>query len=314
MKDIRWVDQERVVNSRRIIILLVAVVIAAAASIGLLSYVKGLEGEAYEGSQLVEVWVVQEGIPKGTPAQQVISSGLIAVEEVPVEFKPLTAISNPNEELAGLVAVTNLAPNSVLVTGNFVAPGVVNTGITDRLKEKGLVTFTFQLDQVSAAAYLIEPGDFVNILTRKGIVEDELGDLVAPETATEEDITREETRLFTTDARYLYQQVEVLAIASNLTSELGDTPAAEGEEVAAAGSGLITLALPPEAVQLILAVGSENLYLSLLPPNYQPTPLRPVFLDATVLPGEDLDGADNPNLLTPYPNGRQDATTSEQDQ
>ena len=43
-------------------------------------------------------------------------------------------------------------------------PNVVATGVTDRLEEKDMVTLTFTMGQVNAAAYLIEPGDFVNML------------------------------------------------------------------------------------------------------------------------------------------------------
>lgn len=299
-------------NSRRIIILLVAVVIAAVASMGLLSYVRNLETEATDVYQLEEVWVVQDTIPRGTPAQQVISSGLIALQQVPVEFMPASAIKDPAVELAGLVAVTDLPPSSVVVSGNFVAPGVVNTGITDRLEERGMVTLTFSLGQVNAAAYLIQPGDYVNILTTVGLTEeaeegatDSEGNVVSVDG---EEFNRE-SALYNQDARYIYQQAEVLAVASALPSDLGEDTTAEGE--AAAGppaSGLITLALPPEAVQLMLSIGLDDLYLSLLPTNYEPQPLPPIDLDEFQLPGED------PERLTPYGPPSNQPQSTEEDQ
>lgn len=299
-------------NSRRIIILLVAVVIAAVASMGLLSYVRNLETEATDVYQLEEVWVVQDTIPRGTPAQQVISSGLIALQQVPVEFMPASAIKDPAVELAGLVAVTDLPPNSVVVSGNFVAPGVVNTGITDRLEERGMVTLTFSLGQVNAAAYLIQPGDYVNILTLVGLTDDEEestdteGNVVS---ADGEEFNREND-LYNQDARYVYQQAEVLAVASALPSDLGENTTAEGDEAAAGppASGLITLALPPEAVQLMLSIGLEDLYLSLLPTNYEPQPLPPINLDEFQLPGED------PERLTPYGPPSNQPQSTEEDQ
>lgn len=297
-------------NSRRIIILLVAVVIAAAASLGLLSYVNNLETEASDSYQLQEVWVIQETIPRGTPAQQAISQNLIALQMVPVEYVPISAVREPDVELAGLVAVTDLPANAVIVTGNFVAPGVVNTGITDRLEERGMVTLTFTLDQVGAAAYLIEPGDYVNILTKSafaGQEEDEEEDAEAVEFVEGDPIVRDDD-LYNADARYVYQKAEVLAVASNLTADLGEGTAADGEEVAVAPSGLITLAVPPEAVQLMLSIGLDNLYLSLLPPNYVPYALPPIDLDETVLPGE------NGELLTPYGPPSLQPATSEEDQ
>lgn len=283
-------------NSRRTIILLVAVLIAGLSFFGILNYVRGLEDSAYEGQELVEVWVVKEPIPRGTPAQQVIATQLIAKDEVPIEYKPATAIVDPSTELLGLVAVTDLPANSVLVQGNFVAPGVVATGVTDRLEERGMVTVTFSLDQVGAAAYLIEPGDFVNILTRISLKPAETEDDTV--SATDDEYDRSEERLYLSDVRYVYQKVEVLAIDKSLTADLGQSTAAEDDPAAAAAAaanrGLITLAVPPEAVQRILAVGIENLYLSLVPPTYQPVELPPIEINEDLLPGEDVE------RLTPY--------------
>jgi hypothetical protein len=52
--------------------------------------------------------------------------------------------------------------------------------------------------------------------------------------------------------------------------------------------------VPPEAVQVILDVGRENIYLSLVPDDYEPRPLLPLDPTTQVLPGES-DGT-----LTPY--------------
>ncbi len=278
---------------------------------GLLSYVRNLETEATDVYQLEEVWVVQDTIPRGTPAQQVISSGLIALQQVPVEFMPASAIKDPAVELAGLVAVTDLPPSSVVVSGNFVAPGVVNTGITDRLEERGMVTLTFSLGQTNAAAYLIQPGDYVNILTLVGLVEeeDDVTDSEGDVIATDGEEFNRESDLYNQDARYVYQQAEVLAVASALPSDLGEnTTAEDGEPVGPPPSGLITLAVPPEAVQLMLSIGLDNLYLSLLPTNYEPQPLPPIDLDEFQLPGEDAE------RLTPYGPPSNQPQSTEEDQ
>jgi pilus assembly protein CpaB len=278
------------VNSRRTVILLVAIVIGALAAFGLLNYVRGLEDSAYEGQQLLEVWVVTEPIPRGTPAEQVIATGLIAKSEVPVDFRPATAIQDPTSELTGLVAITDLPANAVLVTGNFVAPSVVATGVTDRLAEKGMVTLTFSLDQVRSAAYLLEPGDYVNILAELPLGDEEgTADPAAP-------VAFEESSQYSSDVRYLYQRVEVLAIDKALTADLGDAAATEGDPAAAAAGnpGMITLAVPPEAVQRVLAIGLNNLYLSLVPSSFQPVAIPPLDLNEDLLPGEDA------TRLTPY--------------
>lgn len=283
-------------SSRRVIILLVAIAVGALSAVGLLFYVRGLESAAEEGQQLKTVWVVQEPIPRGTPAAQVLATGLLVKEEIPVEYFPATAIQDPDTELAGLVAVTELPANTVVVAGQFVAPSVVATGVTDRLEERNMVTISFTLDQVGAAAYMIEPGDFVNILAKFTATAEASAD---PNAAPATGAADTRLRPYTTDARYLFQKAEVLAIDRNLTADLGTSVATneDGSEAAApvpSNQGLITLAVPPEAVQRILGVGLENIYLSLVPSTYTPRPIPPLVLDEQVLPGEDA------SRLTPY--------------
>ncbi len=275
-------------KSRRTVILIVAVVVGAIASFGLLNYIRNVEGSVYDDAEPQTVWVVQQGIAKGTPAEQAISQGLLTKGEIPASFRPATAIVDPETELAGLVAVTDLPANATVVAGNFVAPTVVNTGITDRLQEKGLTTVTFSVDQVKGAAYLIEPGDFVNVLA--------LIPNTAPAAQTTEAGAPVEGAAGTTwnfVTRYVYQKAEVLAIDKSLTPDLGESSTDE-KTSAPANAGMITLAVPPDAVQTILSVGTDNLYLSLVPSDYQPTPIPPLDYGSDTLPGEDG------SKLTPY--------------
>jgi len=270
------------------VILIVAVVVGAIASFGLLNYIRNVEGSVYDDAEPQTVWVVQQGIAKGTPAEQAITQGLLTKGEIPASFRPATAIVDPETELAGLVAVTDLPANATVVAGNFVAPTVVNTGITDRLQEKGLTTVTFSVDQVKGAAYLIEPGDFVNVLA------------LIPNTAPAGQTTEAggapaeagSGTLWNFAARYVYQKAEVLAIDKSLTPDLGEIT--DEKTAAPANAGMITLAVPPDAVQTILSVGTDNIYLSLVPSDYQPAPIPPLDYGTSTLPGEDG------SKLTPY--------------
>ncbi len=291
-------------SSRRTVILIVALVVGAVAAFGLLNYVRNVEGSVYDNAEPEEVWVVQLPIPKGTTIEQVIDQNMIVQSEIPKDFKPATAIVDPQTELAGLVAVADLPPNATLVTGNFVLPTIVNTGITDRLEEKGMVTMTFSVDQVRGVAYQIEPGDFVNILDVEGIEDAE-----TPAAAPGDPVAGEGVPLggqlagfgvdgnatFDQLARYVYQKAEVLSIDRALTPDLGETTEEDGTvEPVARNGGMITLAVPPDAVQLLLSVDPADLYLSLVPRNYEPIPLPPIDYSVQVLPGEDE------TRLTPY--------------
>lgn len=287
-------------SSRRMIILIVAVVVAAVSAFGLLTYVRSIDDEANAQEQTVSVWFVTNPIPKGTPATDVIEQRLISLDDIPVRYAPPTAIQDPDEELNGLVAVTDLPPNSILVDGNFVLPSVVSTGITDRIEERGMVTVTFTVDQVGGAAFLVEPGDYVNILTEFAVerqdgatTEEQASPELQGSFATDQFVyDRSESNIYAYDVRYVYQKAEVLAIDKSLAADLGET----SDPTAAGNRGLITLAVPPEALQIILGIGKSNLYLSLVPQNYEPYPLPPIDLktEADKLPGEDA------TRLTPY--------------
>ena len=288
-------------NSRRTIILIVAVVVGAIASFGLLNYVRGLETEAQKDAELAEVWVVNQPIARGTPGETAITGDFIVKQQVPVQFIPSTAITDPTVELANLVAVTDLAPNSTLVAGNFVTPGVITTGITDRLEEKDMVTFTMSLGQVEAAAYMIQPGDFINILTVPNTEVD--SEFVNDSAVVDDSVTSainelEELDPYKYQARYVYQMAEVLAIDKTLPADLGQTSTEEGA-AAAGNSGMITLAVPPEVVQLLLSVDPDTFYLSLAPSTYVPKAL-PLPDYGDLLPAEEE------GKLTPYWQTKQD--------
>lgn len=295
-------------NSRRTVILLIAIVVSAVSALGLSRYVQGLEEDVYGDAALGNAWIVQSQIPKGTPSEQAVGQGLIELTEVPVEFIPSTAIADPNAELNNLVAVVDLPAGSMLVSGNFVAPNVLSTGITDRLEERGMVTVTFPIDQVAGVAGFVQPGDFVNMLVVRSLgfgadedAEPEAdgeggateGTLEELEEFYENEVPADaEDALYTENVRYFFQKAEVLAVGQSLPLDLGETAAA-GEGAAVTG-GVITLAVPPLVVQQVLAVGTENLYLSLVPASYEPEALLPMDITEDFYPAEDED------RLTPY--------------
>ncbi len=284
-------------SSRRTIILIVALVMSAVSVFGIFSYVKGVEETATAEQVTGTYWVVKDEIPKGTDIDRVIQEGMLVEVDVPLELLPDTAIAEPASELKGNVAVTTLPRNTPIVAGLFLPSDVIATGVTERLAEKGLVTVTLALDQVRTAAYQIRPGDFVNILSVRPAeyVEDPSQSDLPPDQRT--DIAYETNRdgidPFISDARYVYQMVEVLAIDKALTPQLGEN-AEEGATAPAGNQGLVTLAVPPEAVQLILSMGTDSLYLSLVPQNYEPRPLGPVNIDLDQFPAEVAE------QLTPY--------------
>ncbi len=293
-------------KSRRTIILIVAVALGALAAVGLLSYVQNAQDSAGEANSTVDVWVVAQPIPKGTPAQSAIEQGLLAKEQTAAKLSPSTAVIDPDAELAGFVAVADLPIGMPIVTGTFASPSVVNTGITDRLEGTGLTTATFTVDPNRGVAHLIEPGDFVNVMVERPWEapfweEDPPVDLTENARAELEAILAENddvrpilTDVYPVDARFVYHKAEVLAVGEALTPDLGEQVPLEGEEAQVQNKSLITLMVPPEVTQIILGADRDKIYLTLVPDDYEPRAIQPLDPTTQVLPGEDSA------RLTPY--------------
>lgn len=301
-------------SSRRTIILIVALLMSGVSAFGILRYVQGVE-ETAEAEQVTGTyWAVKEEIPKGTDIARVVNEQMLYQVTVPIEDMPDTAVLDPATELSGRVAITNLPRATPILSGLFLAADVIATGVTERLAEKEMVSVTVAVDQIHAAAYQVEPGDFVNILSVIPVVDDnepafttlseeqfleltEDGEFLGSEDLLNfiaYDRNRDGVLPFVNDVRYVYQNVEVLAIDRELTPQLGDAVQEEGVEAPATNQGLITFAVPPEAVQIILSLGSDQIYLSLVPHDYVPQSYLPVDIGLNNFPGELED------QLTPY--------------
>jgi pilus assembly protein CpaB len=250
-------------------ILVVALVTGLIAAVALYSYMSSVEARAYEGADLVEVFVVKQDIPQGTLGDDAVGSKLIATDEMPNEFRPDTALTDLTP-IRGKVAITNLSAGQVLVDGQFVTPTEVPQSTASGQLDEGEVAITVSVDQVRGVGGNLLPGDRVNILVSL---------VNAPaegEASGSADASKE--------VRYLYQNVKIMRIGQNAAPTVGETDATNP------GSDLITFAVPPEAAQRIAFAGSDRLWLTLVPKDYQPTPYAPVTIT-------DLF----PDRLTPYP-------------
>ena len=253
-------------SSRRTLILIAAVAIGGLAAFTLFRYVNSYTSQVDRDAERVAVWMVKRDIPKGLSGDQAIADGYVRESAIPREFRPTTSLSQP-DQIRAQVALTNLSAGQVLVDGMFVAPEIANTGNAGRIRGKDRVAFTISVDQVRGVAGLIVPGDKVNILIDDPRVN--AGDGKPPKVL-------------------LYQNVEVLFVGQTGAPQAGEAPA---ESTAVPASGLLTLSVPQAAANKLAYIGGENLYLTLVPPDYEPTDIPPVD-SSNVLDGN----------LTPYPN------------
>ncbi len=273
-------------SSRRTLILIAAALVGAIAAYALFTYVGGIEDEANDNAERVSVFKIVGDIPKGTFGDEAFAQGLIEEDVIAREFRPATAISDP-VEIDGLVAISDLPANQVVVSNQFVSQAESLSTFSSLLKNNE-VAITVSVDQVRGVAGLLVPGDFVNLLV---LVENVDAEAEAVET---------QAAVFETPARYLYQKVQILAIGQTRRLEPGETAAtnADGTPVTSTTSGLVTFAVPADAAQQIASVSAAGIYLTLVPRDYQPTAIDPLD-PLAALPGED------PAQLTPYgPEGR----------
>jgi pilus assembly protein CpaB len=283
-------------------ILIAAIAVGCIAAFVVLKYVSGVEDRANGDAERVPVLVVRSDIAQGTPGESAVEQNWIVEDEIAQEFLPATRITDL-DQIAGKVALNNLAANQVLVDGMFVDPAAAQlSGLTQRL-EGDHVAYTISVDALSGVAGLLVPGDLVDVFVATDdsqTVEGATSDIAA------------EAGIFGKNARLLYHQVRILAIGSETAPTAGEQAATEGtdepvegEEAAPTGGGLLTLDLPLDAAQLIASVDG-SISLALTGPDYQARPLPRIDTnELDEFPGETSSDS-RFGQLTPYgPDGPQ---------
>jgi pilus assembly protein CpaB len=222
--------------------LVVAVVVALVAAGAIYSYLNSVQDRAYNNAKLVKVYRVDKDIKKGLPGEQAIDQDYVKSGDIPQKYRPTTALTDINA-IRGKVALNDLSSGQIVVDGMFVEPRAATVSFAQRIPP-GQVAVTISVDQVHGVAGLIVPGDQVNMLAS------------APD-----------------GTRYLFQNVNVLAVGNTPAPQPGDTTATS-TPAAGGNSGLMTFAVPPLAAAKITV--ASNVYLTLVPPGNQPVPVPSV--------------------------------------
>jgi hypothetical protein len=317
------------VSSRRTLILIAAVVVGALSAFLVFNYVNSADRRARGNARTVQVLKITKDITKGTFGSEANSGGAIVKADIPAEFKPVTAITDPSI-IQDKVAVANYTTGQILVDGMFADPidnqisfgnrvpndcAPPNTNGSSNGKAVPCVGITISVDQTKGVAGVIQPGDFVNILVMpetgyckkpddKGVItiEGPKGAIISKpdpgQVAAGQAI--DGGTILCNPARFLYQAAKVLFVDKNAIPQPGEvnangsTATANGGTATSVNTGLITLEVPPQAAAMIASVAPEELYLTLLPQNYVPEAIPRLDPLNGVLPGED------PTRLTPY--------------
>jgi pilus assembly protein CpaB len=236
--------------SRRTIALIVSVVLAAVATIALISYVRGLENKAFEGTKTVTVFVAKDTIPQGTTAEFAASNGLFERTVIPQKVVAQGAIGSL-DEIKGRVAGVSILKGEQIVSARFVAPGTQGGGLPI---PTGRVAMSVQVDIVPGVAGFVQPGSRISIIGHM--------DLQPPPGAT-----GAQARVIHR-VQFILQDIEVLAIGPRVVTVQGQPPAQQqqGTQV------LATLALTPQqAEKLTFFRIHGDITFTLLPQGARPT-------------------------------------------
>jgi pilus assembly protein CpaB len=140
--------------------LIAAGVFAVVGTLILVSFVRNAEDRELEGEELVEVLVLTEDVPAGTPSENLTAS--IEVEKVPLKVVSEGAVSSL-DQLAGLVSSVDLLDNEQLTSLRFVTPERFAPVRGSVEVPDGLVEAAISVGSTQTVGAVLQPGDKVTI-------------------------------------------------------------------------------------------------------------------------------------------------------
>jgi pilus assembly protein CpaB len=144
---------------RRLIAALAALVLAATGTVVLLAYVRGADARALAGTRTVDVLVIDQPVPAGTPAEELAE--LVRTERLPAKAA-VPGVVTDLEELAGRVATVDLQPGEQLLAARFAAPEDLSVPGTVPAPE-GAAELSLLLEPQRAVGGRLAAGDTVGV-------------------------------------------------------------------------------------------------------------------------------------------------------
>jgi pilus assembly protein CpaB len=143
---------------RKLIGFLAALVLAAIGTAALVTYVQSAKNEAVAGEALVDVYVVSDTIPKGTPVADITHS--VKVAHVPAKVQVDDAVTDLDTLDDKLVAAVDLEPGEQLLSSRLVPANRLSRAAVPA----GLQELTVSLDPTRAVGGSLNVGDTVGVV------------------------------------------------------------------------------------------------------------------------------------------------------
>ncbi len=142
-------------NKRRIIGIATAVLLALVGTVSLIAYMSAAKDEAIADEELVDVYIVDEFVPKGADAEVILAS--VTIEKVPARLEQVGAITELDVIGTDDVAAADLQPGDQLLAARLTARDVVSEEVADKVQVSAL------LEAHRAVGGALRPGDLVGV-------------------------------------------------------------------------------------------------------------------------------------------------------
>jgi pilus assembly protein CpaB len=279
-------------NKRRFIGIVAATVLALIGTLALVTYVRSATDEAVADEALVDVYVVEEFVPKGAAPDTIRDA--VTVEKVPARLVQAGALTNL-EEVGDQVAASDLQPGDQLLAARLAGKEMVTEEITDKVQVSAL------LEAERAVGGALKKGDLVGVYLSfdpfdvdvsgqgpdtESDVPAEASALLAPteDPATDPEATEADggTKKTPNVSRLEFRNVLVTNVQTTSAPITTDGDTTDDEPTIAQVTGtqyVVTIALSPEeSERFVFAKEFGKVWLSLDPATVADDGTRPVTL------------------------------------
>lgn len=233
-----------------------ALALAGVGTFALVRYVGSAEERALEGQEAVEVLVVSETVPAGTPAESI--GDRVAVEMIPASVQVSGSVASL-ADVRNQVTAVELMPGEQVTSARFVAPETFEESQEVEVPE-GLVEVTVSLSPDRAVGGALLPGDQVAVFAsfepfeaNGVIVEGEEGEEGEEEVVAIEgdDTVKSPNSTHIIIHKVIVTNVQVETLPAEEETE-GESTDDSGPELAPTGNLLVTLGVDPAQAERLV--------------------------------------------------------------
>jgi pilus assembly protein CpaB len=254
--------------NRRILGVVLALVLASVGTWAIVQYVQNADERALEGTELVEVLVVEQSVPEGTPAEELTS--YVATTQVPRDSRVPDALIDLDPVL-GLVTATELVTGEQVLATRFTTVETLEAQRGIEVPD-GLLEVTFTVSPERAVGGALAPGDLVafvasfNPFTLDAVEPESAQDLQEFLDATEEEV--EPISLKTPNTSHITIHKALVTRVQVGSESAGGGETETGADLSPSGTLLVTLAVEaPQVERVVFAAEFGRIWLAKEQPN-----------------------------------------------